>query len=152
MDPKPVRRFNFARLIMLYVSKFEITCIAEAIQYYFLLRNMQDVNGINLFLLCVSDLIQETGEYEKILGKIERNGLRTKGLLDNLSNLPVTTEGIAKATGDKFVQKGMFEEAINLYDIANVIHLFLKLQNLLYKSIFRNNLKCLVYSVHYFHK
>lgn len=121
MDRKPVRRINFARLIMLYVSKFEITCIVEAIQYYFLLRNMEDANGVNLFLLCVSDLIQETGEYEKILGKIERNGLRTKGIVDSLNNPPVTAEVIAKATGDKFVQKGMFEEAINLYDIANVI-------------------------------
>lgn len=124
MDPKPVRRFNFARLIMLYVSKFEITCIAEAIQYYFLLRNMQDENGANLFLLCVSDLIQETGEYEKILGKIERNGLRIKGIIDSLNNLPVSAEVIAKVTGDKFVQKGMFEEAINLYDIANVLNNF----------------------------
>lgn len=120
LDPKPVRRFNFARLIMLYVHKFEVTSIGEALQYYFLLRNMQDLNGVNLFLLCVSDLIQETGEYEKILGKIERNGLRTKGVIDNLNNLPVTAEGIAKATADKFVQKGMFEDAINLYDIANV--------------------------------
>lgn len=105
---------------MLYVNKFEVTSIGEALQYYFLLRNMQDLNGVNLFLLCVSDLIQETGEYEKILGKIERNGLRTKGAIDNLNNLPVTAEGIAKATADKYVEKGIFEDAINLYDIANV--------------------------------
>lgn len=121
MDPKPVRRFNFARSIMLYVSKFEVTCISEAIQYYFLLRNMQVVDGTNLFLVCVTDLIQETGAYEKVLGKVERNGLRTKGLIDNLNNMPVTAEVIAKTTADKFVQKGMFEEAVNLYDIANVL-------------------------------
>lgn len=108
---------------MLYVSKFEITGIAEAIQYYYLLRNMEDADGTNLFLLCVCDLIQETGEYEKILGKVETNGVRSKGLIDNLSNLPVTAEVIAKTTAEKFVQKGMFEEAVNLYDIANVLKL-----------------------------
>lgn len=125
LDPKPMRRFNFARLILLYVDKFEVTCIQEALQYYYLLRNMEDSDGVNLFLTCISDVIQETGEYEKILGKVEKNGLRLRGYIDNLSNLPVTPEVIAKTAADKFVQRGMFEDAINLYDIANVCSILL---------------------------
>lgn len=37
-DPVPLRRLNVARLVMLYVRKFEITDPAEALQYFFFLR------------------------------------------------------------------------------------------------------------------
>lgn len=37
-DPAPLRRLNIARLVMLYVRKFEITDPAEALQYFFFLR------------------------------------------------------------------------------------------------------------------
>lgn len=37
-DPKPLKRLNMARLVMLYVRKFEITDPAEAFQYFFFLR------------------------------------------------------------------------------------------------------------------
>ncbi len=37
-DPAPLRRLNVARLVMLYVRKFEITDPAEALQYFFFLR------------------------------------------------------------------------------------------------------------------
>lgn len=108
---------------MLYVRKFEITGIAEALQYYFLLRNKEDIDGNNLFVLYVCDLIQETGEHEKILGKVERSGMRCKGLIDNLNNLPASAEVIAKTTAERFVKKGMLLEAVNLYEIANVLKL-----------------------------
>lgn len=37
-DPVPLRRLNVARLIMLYVEKFEVSDPAEAIQYFYFLR------------------------------------------------------------------------------------------------------------------
>jgi nuclear pore complex protein Nup93 len=37
-DKPPARRLNLARLIMLYVSKFEATDPKEALQYYYFLR------------------------------------------------------------------------------------------------------------------
>lgn len=37
-DPVPMRRLNIARLVMLYVKKFEITDPAEALQYFYFLR------------------------------------------------------------------------------------------------------------------
>lgn len=120
LDVKPARRLNIARLIMIYVRKFEVVCLAEAVQYYFLLRNLCDSDGVNLFALCVSDLSQETGEYEKLLGKIERNGLRSRGLLDNIRDLPISVESIAKMTAEKLMRKGMLEDAITLFDLANV--------------------------------
>lgn len=74
-DPMPMRRLNIARLVMLYVKKFEITDPAEALQYYFFLRNLKDPEGRNLFLVCVSDLAIECRNYDLIFGKMQPNGI-----------------------------------------------------------------------------
>ena len=37
-DPEPLRRLNFARLIMMYTRKFEVTDPREALQYFYFLR------------------------------------------------------------------------------------------------------------------
>lgn len=120
MDPKPARRLNLARLIMLYVRKFELTCINEALHYFFLLRNYNDSEGHSLFKVCVSDLAIETKEYERILGTVQRNGIRTKGLLDQFTNANITAEMVAQMIAGNLEKKGLFEEAIELYDIANM--------------------------------
>lgn len=119
MDEKPARRLNLARLIMLYVKKFELTCLNESLNYFFLLRNYNDSNGQNLFKTSVSYLAVETKEYETILGKMHQNGVRTKGLIDQFSNVNVTAESIAQLVAENLVSKGVYEEAIDLYDIAN---------------------------------
>ena len=38
-DPEPLRRLNFARLVMMYTRKFEATDPREALQYFHLLRS-----------------------------------------------------------------------------------------------------------------
>lgn len=37
-DPEPLRRLNFARLVMMYTRKFEATDPREALQYFYFLR------------------------------------------------------------------------------------------------------------------
>ena len=49
-DPQPNRRLNFARLIMSYTRKFEVTDPREALQYFFLLRWVQIRVLISLFI------------------------------------------------------------------------------------------------------
>lgn len=105
---------------MLYVRNFELTCINEVLHYFFLLRNYNDSEGQSLFKVCVSDLAIETKEYENILGKVQRNAIRTKGLLDQFASANITAEGVAEMIAGNLEKKGLFEEAIELYDIANV--------------------------------
>ena len=60
-----MRRLNFARVVLLYVRKFESTDPREALNYFYFLRNMrsavtaaggnQDGAG-SLFMSCVSEL------------------------------------------------------------------------------------------------
>lgn len=73
-----------------------------------------------MYMICVSDLVQESKEYERFFGKVQANGIRTKGLLDEFHNLDVTPEKVANLVAEQLVEKGLFEDAIDLYDIANV--------------------------------
>lgn len=118
-DPKPIRRLNIARLVMLYVNKFEISDPNEALQYYYFLRHLTDSDGKNLFLSCVTDLVTENRNYELIFGKIQMNGIRLRGLIDQFDgiiNIPAACNNIA----EDFVKKGLFEDAIKMYDLAGV--------------------------------
>ncbi|KAF7273262.1 hypothetical protein GWI33_014027 [Rhynchophorus ferrugineus] len=118
-DPKPARRLNLARLIMIYVKSFELNCPNEALHYFYHLRGYTDPKGESLFKVCVADLAIETREYETLLGKVQRNGVRTKGLVDQFTNTNITADQIAQMIGDNLVRKGLCEEAIDIYDIAN---------------------------------
>uniref|UniRef100_A0A1L8DX32 Nuclear pore protein n=1 Tax=Nyssomyia neivai TaxID=330878 RepID=A0A1L8DX32_9DIPT len=117
-DPPPLRRLNLARLVMLYVKKFEITDPAEAIQYFFFLRNLVDSDGRNLFLLSVTDLAMECGEYDLIFGKIQVNGIRSRGLIDQFESVQVDPKAAFQMVADELVKKGIFENAIKMYDLA----------------------------------
>lgn len=105
---------------MIYVRNFELTCLNEALHYFFLLRNFTNSDGVDIFKLCVSDLAIETKQYEAILGVVQKNGIRSKGLLDKFTTPSISTESIAEIIGNNLIKKGLYEEAINIFDIANV--------------------------------
>ncbi|CAG9807920.1 unnamed protein product [Chironomus riparius] len=116
-DPKPLRRLNIARLIMLYVEKFEISDPGEALQYYYFLRHLTDSNGKNLFLSCVTDLVVENLNYELIFGKMQPSGIRSRAFIDQFDNV-INIQSACNGIADEFVKKGLFEDAIKMYDLA----------------------------------
>ncbi|XP_039959553.1 nuclear pore complex protein Nup93-1-like [Bactrocera tryoni] len=119
-DPMPMRRLNIGRLVMLYVKKFEVTDPAEALQYYFFLRNLKDPEGRNLFLVCVSDLAIECRNYDLIFGKMQPNGIMSGGLFEQFDCVEFDTRTAAGMAAEELVNKGMFEDAIKLFDIASM--------------------------------
>lgn len=118
-DPKPLRRLNIARLVMLYVEKFEISDPGEALQYYYFLRHLTDSNGKNLFLTCVTDLVVENLNYEMIFGRMQLSGIRSRGYIDQFDNV-INIQSACNEIADEFVKKGLFEDAIKMYDLAEV--------------------------------
>ena len=38
LDPAPLRRLNFVRLVLMYTRKFEVSDPREALQYFYFLR------------------------------------------------------------------------------------------------------------------
>lgn len=77
--------------------------------------------GENMFTLCVSDLVQESRDFDLILGRLETDGCRTPGLIDLFKGLKQSPTEIVRYVASECERKGNLEDAVNLYDLANVI-------------------------------
>ncbi|KAJ9586210.1 hypothetical protein L9F63_020150, partial [Diploptera punctata] len=83
---------------------------------YFL--NMKTPEGGNLFMSCVSDLALESREFVLLLGRLEPTGLRIPGLIDTFQGVQADTKQIIGQVASDSERKGIFEDAIKLYDLA----------------------------------
>ncbi|KXJ26896.1 nuclear pore complex protein Nup93 [Exaiptasia diaphana] len=117
-DPPPGRRLNFARLIMTYTRKFEMTDSREALQYFYLLRGIKRPHGEDLFKSCISELVLETREFEMLLGSLQPDGSRKPGCIDKFQKNKNDTQRIIEIVAKDTEEKGLFEESIKLYDLA----------------------------------
>ncbi|XP_052817034.1 nuclear pore complex protein Nup93-like [Mya arenaria] len=131
-DPIPQRRLNFARLIMMYTRKFEETDPREALQYFYFLRELRTSQNENLFMTCVSELVQETKEYEMLLGQLLKDGSRKPGAIDKFQ---VETQRIIEKVANDTENKGSFEDAVKLYDLAKKPEKVLELLNKLLSQV-----------------
>ncbi|XP_027502271.1 nuclear pore complex protein Nup93 isoform X1 [Corapipo altera] len=131
-DPPGVRRLNFARLLMLYTRKFESTDPREALQYFYFLRNEKDSQGENMFLRCVSEIVIESREFDMILGKLEKDGSRKPGVIDKFTS---DTKSVINKVASAAENKGLFEEAAKLYDLAKNPDKVLELMNKLLSPV-----------------
>ncbi|KAM4637908.1 nuclear pore complex protein Nup93 isoform 3-T4 [Amazona ochrocephala] len=131
-DPPGIRRLNFVRLLMLYTRKFESTDPREALQYFYFLRNEKDSQGENMFLRCVSEIVIESREFDMILGKLENDGSRKPGVIDKFTS---DTKPIINKVASAAENKGLFEEAAKLYDLAKNPDKVLELMNKLLSPV-----------------
>ncbi|PIK35818.1 putative nuclear pore complex protein [Apostichopus japonicus] len=125
-DPSPMQRLNYTRLIIMYTAKFEATDSREALQYYFLLRNIHDTHGKSYFVKCLSELVVETREFETLLGRREADGSRRQGAIDKFG---VDTQNVIETVADDTENKGLFEEAVKLYDLGGNVSKVLEIMN-----------------------
>ncbi|PIO33620.1 hypothetical protein AB205_0131730 [Aquarana catesbeiana] len=131
-DPVGIRRLNFVRLLMLYTRKFEPTDPREALQYFYFLRNEKDIQDKNMFLRCVSELVIESREFDMLLGKLETDGTRKPGAIDKFTR---DTKPIISEVASVAEQKGLFEEAAKLYELAKNPDKVLELTNKLLSPV-----------------
>jgi len=116
-DPPASRRLNLARLVMLYVKHFESTDPREALQYFYFLREMKGGRSENLFMSCVGELVLESREFDLLLGQLMSDGSRTPGLVDKFGDLVDTGKIIEFVAADS-EERGLLEDAVQLYDLA----------------------------------
>uniref|UniRef100_A0A1A8MD62 Nuclear pore complex protein Nup93 n=4 Tax=Nothobranchius TaxID=28779 RepID=A0A1A8MD62_9TELE len=131
-DPPMIRRLNFIRLLMLYTRKFESTDPREALQYFYFLRNEKDSQGENMFMRCVSELVIESREFDMLLGKLEKDGSRKPGVIDKFAG---DTRAIISKVALEAENKGLFEEAVKLYELAKNPDKVLELMNRLLSPV-----------------
>ena len=137
-DMKHLFRINLASLIKIYTRKFECTDPRDALEYYYFLRNIYNATSIqqldmiqqhvavedeyenskeenNYFAIYIAELALETREFELLFGKLEKNGQRKHGAIDKFIT---NTDKIISIVAKEIEIKGLFEEAIKLYDLC----------------------------------
>lgn len=123
------KRLNVARLVLLYVRKFESTDPKEALHYFYFLRHLRTEGDSsskkNLFMSCVSELVLESREFDLLLGQILADGSRSPGLIDRFDgggggggSSQVDVHRIIEMVAEDSETKGMFEDSVKLYDLA----------------------------------
>uniref|UniRef100_A0AAQ4PPI7 Nuclear pore complex protein Nup93 n=1 Tax=Gasterosteus aculeatus aculeatus TaxID=481459 RepID=A0AAQ4PPI7_GASAC len=125
-DPPMVRRLNFICLLMLYTRKFESTDPREALQYFYFLRNEKDSQGENMFMRCVSELVIESREVSDPCLQ------RAPGVIDKFAG---DTRAIINKVALEAENKGLFEEAVKLFELAKNPDKVLELMNRLLSPV-----------------
>lgn len=79
---------------------------------------MCDAEGRNLFLVSVCDLAIECRDYDLIFGRMQVNGMRSRGLLDQFESVQVEVRQACAMVAQELVRRGMFDDAIKMFDLA----------------------------------
>ncbi|XP_042209657.1 nuclear pore complex protein Nup93-like [Homarus americanus] len=114
-DPEGVRRLNLTRLLLLYTRKFEATDPLEALHYCFFLRSLKGRNGESVFSGCISQLVLQSREFDLLLGRLEPDGRRTPGIIDKFK---IDVSEVTQMVAQDSEKKGLHEDAVKLYDLA----------------------------------
>jgi len=125
-DPVPHRRLNLSRIIIGYTRKFACSNPTTALNYYFILHGMQNQEGEDMFATCIAELIQETKDYETLLGTLDESGRKTKGAIDKFN---VNHSSIISTVAEGSEKRGCWQEAATLYELANNYDKVLELLN-----------------------
>lgn len=154
-ESKCMRRINLACLIRMYTRKFECTDPREALEYYYFLRSLRTTQTQNYFSQFVIELALETREFEILFGRLEKNAARRPGIIDKFIN-EEEASSIIELVGHEMDNKGLVEEAIQLYDLCKQYQLVLELCNKLISQVVadvnvtnsnRDRLKAMVFSI-----
>ncbi|XP_043287801.1 nuclear pore complex protein Nup93-like [Venturia canescens] len=115
-DKPPAKRLNLARLILLYVKRFESSDPKETLHYLFLLRCMKDPHDRNMFAASAAEMVVDASPASRslLVGKIERER-RLPGILDQFQ---INTEDVINICADTLYRKGLLEDAVAMYDLA----------------------------------
>jgi nuclear pore complex protein Nup93 len=145
-ESKCLRRINFACLIRMYTRKFECTDPREALEYYYFLRNLRSTQIVdtsafpaskqptNYFSQFVLELALETREFEVLFGRLEKNSVRRQGIIDKFIG-EEEAASIIELVAHEMDNKGLVEEAIQLYDLCKQYQLVLELCNKLISQV-----------------
>ncbi|XP_033172157.1 nuclear pore complex protein Nup93-1 [Drosophila mauritiana] len=138
-DPKPMKRLNFVRLIVMYAKCFERTDTKHALQYYYLLRHFKSEKGTNVMLTCVCDLLVENCD-EAMLKLVfgtedKKNSLRYGGIYAEFQMQECDKYSLAEMVGDEFSKRCDYDSAIELYFIGGQLDKALRLVNALLAQV-----------------
>ena len=115
-DPAPHKRLNLTRIIIGYTRKFACSNPTSALNYYYILHGVHNEEGEDMFTVCIAELIQESKEYQTLLGTLDSSGRKTKGAIDRFN---VNHSQIISTVAEASEKRGCWEEAVTLYELAH---------------------------------
>lgn len=68
----------------------------------------------------MADLAIECRDYDLLFGKMQVTGIRSRGLIDQFESTDIDPRKACEMVAYELVKKGLFEDAINLFDLAGV--------------------------------
>ena len=80
-------------------------------------QGMRGTQDRDLFSTCVSELVMESREFEMLLGKIQPDGSRKPGCIEKFQK---DTSEVISFVAAEAERKGLYEDAVRLYDLAKV--------------------------------
>ncbi|KAL6261107.1 hypothetical protein P5V15_008637 [Pogonomyrmex californicus] len=115
-DKPPAKRLNFARLILLYIKRFELSDPKESLHYLFLLRCMKDPYDRNMFAASAAEMVVDASPANRVLlvGKLDKDR-RLPGILDQFQ---INTDDVINICAETLYRKGLLEDAVMMYDLA----------------------------------
>ena len=78
---------------------------------------MCDGQKKDLFSVCVSELVMESKEFEMLLGRVCPDGSVKEGAVGKFG---MNTSEVVEFVASNAEEKGLYEDAIHLYDLAKV--------------------------------
>uniref|UniRef100_A0A2K6V4G5 Nuclear pore complex protein Nup93 n=1 Tax=Saimiri boliviensis boliviensis TaxID=39432 RepID=A0A2K6V4G5_SAIBB len=120
-DPPCLWLLNFVRLLMLYTQKFESVDPREALQYFCFLRDEKIVKEKTYFCTLVIESREMTDDGSRKPGVTDKFTSDTKPIIDKVASMAEN--------------KGLFEEAAKLYDLAKNVNKVLELMNKLLSPV-----------------
>lgn len=78
---------------------------------------MRGVQNKEVFNMCVSELVMESREFEMLLGRVQPDGSVKPGCVHKFQS---DTSQVISFVADEAEAKGLYEDAIMLYDLAKV--------------------------------
>ena len=95
-------------------------------------RGLKDPKGENLFITCLSEMVIETREFDALLGRLGSDGTRRPGAVDKFQ---ADTQRIVETVARDTEAKGLFEDAVKLYDLAGVSRLNMRMTSTMWSVL-----------------
>ncbi|CAH1388430.1 unnamed protein product [Nezara viridula] len=127
-DKPPMRRLNLPRLVLMYTRAFENSDPKETLHYYYTLRKLPANNDRNAFETCIINHVVENKQYDLILGRVDPYSGVVPGLLSIFKD-KIDLNKIIQSIAQITESRGLFEDAIKLYDLCGDHNKVLQLLN-----------------------
>ena len=116
--PLNINMLSISKLYYEFILHLSTTLLKfESVFLFRCSQGMCDAQSKDLFSVCVGELVMESKEFELLLGQVLPDGTVKPGAVDKFQS---DTSKVIDFVASDAEEKGLYEDAIHLYDLAKV--------------------------------